>query len=780
MKISKIYISAFGGLKDFTLAFEDDFTVIFGENEMGKTTVMAFILAMFYGTGAKQKSISASPRVKYTPFDASPMGGRIYFEDKNKEYCLERQFLKSDSTDKVTLTSLDTGESVAVPSDIGTKLFGMGAEAFKSSMFIGSANFSDFKDEAIGDLNARLSSVALTGDENTSFEKINGRVEKAKEKVLSKSGRAGLLYKAKEELKILEERYENAKADAKRKSEIAKEKENLAEKGRNLAQTYQKLKEITDKKDDVKSCEKLKEYLETKAKLDSLNECLTAKNGQIFDLQYISKVKFCLSKLETQKEKCLDIEKDIADIKKAEELENSLSTEEAQKKTEEIKKNLLDCQTKKDKLFSEQKVLEEELAKTETEGVKTENTKAKYNLFLVILGALLVVSGIVSALAVSPFCYILSGVGAVVLLLGFILKPSAQKEILAIREKKTDIKQKIADNKDKSAQLSEQITRLSGEINSLAAVINADRTLKEKRLADLQQKELKLQAENEKLDALKAETDSALGGIIPDEETLALMEKSAEEQKEIKLKLGILSKDLGGISYEEAKIKLEKMQNSESPQTVDFSEAERKKEEIGEEMTAVREKITALETELKTSFRNSEIPEVVEREMNVLLEKIRAYSSFVEACNVANDCLAESFASIRKGYGGELEQKTLENFSRLTGGKYGNLTVSKSLQMNVEDKNIFGMREIDYLSLGTFEQAMLSLRLAICSLIGEKGTTPVMLDDALSNYDDRRTETALEFLSEFSKTNQVLLFTCHKSVVDKANGLGLKTTELKK
>ena len=36
MKLNKIYISAFGGLKDFTLDLGDGLNVIYGQNEGGK------------------------------------------------------------------------------------------------------------------------------------------------------------------------------------------------------------------------------------------------------------------------------------------------------------------------------------------------------------------------------------------------------------------------------------------------------------------------------------------------------------------------------------------------------------------------------------------------------------------------------------------------------------------------------------------------------------------------------------------------------------------------
>ena len=56
MKINKIYISAFGGLKDFTLELNDGLNVIYGDNEDGKSTVAAFIKAMFFGTGRNSKN----------------------------------------------------------------------------------------------------------------------------------------------------------------------------------------------------------------------------------------------------------------------------------------------------------------------------------------------------------------------------------------------------------------------------------------------------------------------------------------------------------------------------------------------------------------------------------------------------------------------------------------------------------------------------------------------------------------------------------------------------
>ena len=49
MKIQKIFIYEFGGLKDLLIMPEDGITLVRGGNESGKSTVMSFISFIFYG-----------------------------------------------------------------------------------------------------------------------------------------------------------------------------------------------------------------------------------------------------------------------------------------------------------------------------------------------------------------------------------------------------------------------------------------------------------------------------------------------------------------------------------------------------------------------------------------------------------------------------------------------------------------------------------------------------------------------------------------------------------
>ncbi len=779
MKITEIYISAFGGIKDLTLKLDGNLNVIYGENENGKTTVMAFIKAVFYGTGKKTQDIESSPRVRYAPFDGSSMGGRIYYVKDGKRYCIERQFLKSDSTDKITLTDMDTGETFAETSDIGFKVFGIGADAFSGSMFIGADKSGLINTTASGELNSKLSSLALTGDENTSYQLVEDRIVSAKEKLVSKSGRTGSLVKKKAEFSELSERLNKAQDDAKRKAEIVALKEKYNNEGLEIAKKYEKIKQLTDRKDDIKNTEKIKKYLALKAELDEINKTLTAPNGTVVDSAFVSKIKFCMAKISAQKEKCETVKTDIAQIEKSLQMSENMSSEEARKKLEYKKADAEKANAEYSEILKMSEDLKKETESKTNELETAKTAKKKFNPVLFVLGLVFAVTGVAAGAVINPLFFVSAGAGLVLFALSFVFKPADLSRMQKLSSEINEINAKRTDISIKLSETSAKLNAANSEINMLIGVINADENLKKQRAEELESKRTKLSEEEEKLNVLQEEFKTLACGMDTENINLDELEKNAETQKAKKLELNILSKDLGNISYREAEKKLQNTENSNEYENIDFDAAEKQKELLGEKMTELKQKITALDTELKTSFRGFVEPEIIEREISALSEKIAQGEEFVCACDAALEVLSSSFADVRRGYGSVLDDKMKEYFSLLTDGKYKNASVDKSFGIRVEEKDVFGMHETAYLSTGTAEQAYLSLRLAICNLISESESVPVMLDDALSNYDDKRTDKALEFLNDFAKENQVILFTCHKSVAESAQKLGVQSKNLR-
>lgn len=775
MKIKEIYIKGFGGLKDYTLKLEDGFNVIFGENEEGKTTVMTFIKSVFYGTGNKSKNI----RAKYTPMDGGQMAGRITFCQNGTDYIIERQFLRSDATDKITLINLDSGESHSETNEIGKRIFGMGVEAFAKSMFISAERNYKSDDIAQGELNARLSSVALTGDEDTSFERIEKGIISAKEKVLSKTERAGALSVCRREYTELEERLNKANEDVKRKIELNEAAKKTLKEMETVAKKQAAVKGLLERKEDIKNTEKLKKYLKYKEELDELNKTLTLPDGTVVDSAFVSKIKFCKAKFDPQKELVETLKQELDNLKNAEEMAQNMSADEAQESMEKITAEIEDLQNKKN-VLEEEICNESQKLSDKSEALNIAKDKKKpFNPVFLIIGILAVLAGAVCGFAIKNYLFALAVVGVVFLILSFVIKPKNEGECLKIQSEIGDIKTNIATKKDEQAEVIRQIAVKTGEMATFSAIITADNSVKEKRKQDIAAKTEQLETATEKLSNCQKEFGEALGGLNLDEETLSKIEENAEKQKDIKYNLNYIAKDLGGISYEEAAKKLELCDNNEELSNIDFDKVEAEAENLNIRAMELREQKSALETELLTSFKTSEQPEIIEREMKALKETIIGMENFVSDCETCLSVLGESFMSVRKGYGSELNGETLKIFEKLTNGKYKTVAVDKSLEMLVEKTDGFGLFATDYLSTGTEDQAFLALRLAVCSLISDKEKYPVFLDDALSNYDDKRTKTALEFLKDFAKSGQILLFTCHGSVLETARDLSVECKTLK-
>ncbi len=772
MKIKKIYIAAFGGLKDFTLDLNDGLNVIYGNNEDGKSTVFAFIKAMFYGTGRNTKSIADSIRLKYTPWDNSTMAGRIFFESDGKNYRLEREFRKSDSTDRITLTDLDSGKTIETSENVGQQFFGLSAAAFERSLFIGSGDF--IKDEAAaGEINGKLSNIALTGSEDVSYKQIAKNIFDTRAKLISKSGRSGSYNDDLQTLGNLNERLQKADQDARLKAQLNDNAQSKRSEYEALYKKYNELKAIIDKEQDFKNREKLTEFLDTKRRLDELNLSLKLADGTIINEAFAQKVEFCLSVYEKESERLEHINKDILHIKEAIELQNTSSPESNKEQLETLTKQVGELSDKKAKLEQDEASLIKTVDDLKQKFALAEGKKSAVNPIFLVLSIILAAAGGAVGYFSGPIAAaVLIGVAAVLLILAFVIRPKNTSAVTNAQSQLTEANARLSETKLEKNNLSEQINNINARINTLASVLQADSTIKQQRLTDLSAKNTELNEQNTKLENAKTELLKLLHAFSTEatthnaKEILAEIKQKTALQKEIKLQLKTASQFLGNIDYDEAERKLAAMQGDSHAESIDFDAVKAEFETTAEKLSDLKDLLTATVTELKTSFKNSENPEELKREIAIYQEKINSKKAFCDAADMAISVLEESFYELRRGYGSELEKATHSIFSALTDGKYKSVSITDTLDLSVEKSDVFGTRELDYLSLGTTHQAYLSLRLAIASLISGDAPLPIFLDDSLSQYDDTRTERAIAFLKDFCKDGQGILFTCHNSICD--------------
>ncbi len=778
MKIKSLYISAFGGIKNLTLNFDDGFNIIYGDNEDGKSTVMAFIKMMFYGSERGSAQISKNIRKKYTPWDGSPMAGSIDFEQNGKPYRLEREFRSSNSTDRVTLCDINLGTRQSVDGDIGTKIFGLSAAAFERSVFIGQFGYPDSDSAAESEINSKLSNIALTGDEKVSYDTVMTRLTKARTALMSKSGKAGILDKNIKlfgELKSLSEKAAEAKEEQNRKrnriSLLQQETEALAKKS-------ELVKNKLSSEQDIRNSHKLKEYLSLKAELDGVNATLKLRDGSPLDEKFIQMLQFCMSKADSatraKETKLLEVntlKKSILAVTEGPDTANGEATALLEDDIKALEKKLTETQNMTEKTSKQleeiQKLQPSNSGKLTLIGGAVALVAAIILFFLLPVAAIIFGALGIILLAVTPFLF------------------SAYKTKLSDRGiRAKELSDRLSALKTAESNISSQLISKKIKLETVSAVQSSGA------LAVEQQQELLSRAEAELKELTRAEqteTNALLNFFCrykkaeSSEEIIRELEELTpvvDKQKDIKTRLNFISKNLGSISYEEARKKLTQLNGISLDPDTDFEELKLEYEELTAKIGNNKTAVATLLAELKASANEAQDPEQINKQLKELFTTINAQKSFCDATAVALEVLQESFAEIRSSYGSQLEAKAGGIFSELTQGHYGNMSISNSFDIFVSEADAFGSRELAYLSSGTADQAYLSLRLALSKLLlnGEE-SLPILLDDALAQYDDRRAKTALDFFKEYSKDGQIIMFTCHKSLTDSSGATVITLNE---
>ena len=779
MKIKSIYISAFGGLEDKRIDFSDGFNVFYGENEKGKTTVMNFIKMMFYGTVRGSSQISKDIRKKYMPWSGKQMAGSVDFVLNGKNYRLERIFKTSNSTDKVTLIDLDLGVSKPTDGSVGDSLFGISAAAFERSVYIGQTGAAENLQAANGEINAKLSNIVSTGDESVSYEAVKSKLEKARDALKSKSGRIGEYDKNIKRIGELKEQYERsaglyAEYDV-FKSKAAERRAEISEELRKAAEMKRRL----DKQQDIINAAKLRDYLEKKSELDKLNSELVLSDGQCADENFVKKVNFCIGKFESADSRLAEKGRDIKRLKEIIETAENADNGNTHEKIKALSEETKSLKAERERIDEALTKSEREIALKESEEEKAESIRKAINVPLiaaaVIFAAAAAVFGVIN---IIPAAVILSAAALAFAAAGFLLRPEDKEKIGKFKSELDSLKNDNIELKSRKEAAERDFSEKTQKLADLKAAAEAGESYARQQALNLEA----LEREESVLKALADSELSTLKGVFAryahadsiEEIKAALLQISekANEQKQIKQQLNYIAKDIGNISYEAARQKLSGISAADT-YDIDFEALKTEYRELCDKITAEKEDLISAEAKARTQLENTENPDTVSDRIKELQAKAEEQDKFCRTAEKALEVLLESYTELRRDYGSELEKRAGAVFGGLTGGKYTGMRISNSFDISVEKKDEFGEKDVAYLSSGTADQAYLSLRLALSELMFEGSERlPVIMDDVLIQYDDRRMKTAVRYLSEYSAAEQTVMFTCRDSVFDAAGKTG--------
>ncbi len=251
MMLKKLYIGAFGKLKDKAVDLKPGLNVIYGENGSGKSTLMQFIKAVFYGFDRKERSSAI-------PWDGGGLSGFVTYDADGKELMTSCKFGKTARGDSVTTIDNLNGDEISTDF-VGRSVFDMGGVSFSKTAFISSGSAIDSKgDDEIAE---KLSNLKTTGDEAVSFAAADSDIDSFLAKLIAKRGQNGRIQQ-------LEASIEEIKAEI---SSAYLKLEGAESTKRNLDDAYKRKAELEKNIDFYKSSVEAEKFFQLKSIKDAID-----------------------------------------------------------------------------------------------------------------------------------------------------------------------------------------------------------------------------------------------------------------------------------------------------------------------------------------------------------------------------------------------------------------------------------------------------------------------------------------------------------------------------
>ncbi len=197
MKIQNLHLTAFGKFKDKRISFSEGINYIYGENEAGKSTIMAFIKAMLYGFTGRG---AEGDRKRYSPWDGTRLSGEMTVTLENgKQVIISRTAGRTPAQDTLSILDAVTGAPCEV--DLLEEI-GVGEDAFLKTVFI--KQMAAELGGADEELTDKLLNLAGSGDADTGFDEAVGYLKDEIRAYKHQRGEGGRIFEIKKKLSALE------------------------------------------------------------------------------------------------------------------------------------------------------------------------------------------------------------------------------------------------------------------------------------------------------------------------------------------------------------------------------------------------------------------------------------------------------------------------------------------------------------------------------------------------------------------------------------------------
>ena len=719
--------ATFGRLREQALELQDGLNILQAPNETGKSTWCAFLLAMLYGVNTKERDRAGvlADKNRYAPWDGGSMSGRLDCRAGDDALTLFRT-TRRQTAPMGDFQALYTGTADPVPgltgANCGETLLGVSREVYARSAFIRQGGVAVTQDSG---LERRIAALVTSGEEDTSYtEAVEALKKQLNRRRHNKTG----------QLPALEAELQETEAQLASQAELARQRENLLARSAELEARESSLKEELAgldrwaehrKRQDLQKVEDAAVQAEEKAA--ALRRRL--EEEQVPENDVTVRLRGAIVNLNTVRK----------------------SAEKAQEAYDAAKSALAQAEEKLSASPFAGQTAEE--ARQSAQTLPPTSLKAWNWLMLVLAAGLLAAAGWgyysgmdgtgpLQGVTYLPLAPLLLGAAALVLVFLNWRKVKKGRTSLTVRYG----------------------TVAPAEIQALAdAYIQL--------LSDRDAAKQEASAKSAAAQGLWQSVDVNADGILEEVRRFAPAAYDIPSADAALRASALLRRELSEAekAAHEARLRVEFQAGQtpapENPNAPPLLPPERDRDAVLEELEAVRGDLSALRSSLDRiagRLHAAGEPLALQAAAERLTDEIAALESEYAAIELAMSALAHANTQLQGRFSPALGQRAAEIFDGLTGGAYGGVILDKTLRVSAEPAGTGVPRDVGYLSAGAADQLYLAVRLAVCDLVlPPENPVPIVLDDALSSFDDQRCAAALDYLRKEAEKRQILLFTCH-------------------
>lgn len=769
MRLISCYIENFGKLNRFAYDFAEGINVICESNGWGKTTLAAFLKAMFYGMEhSTKRNVDDNEYKKYQPWNGGAYGGNLIFETDGKKYRVERFFGLKDKEDTFVFYDEQTGlKSDAYTENLGEELFGIDRVAFEQSIFLKQGMYGISMTDSVA---TKMSGLMASGDDIDCYKVACDRLE-TEMRIYKKTGNKGKIAELTEEINELGHRI----AEAKQTGETLKDWQNKARdysaEINECRKRKEGLKEQIRKAGELAALqEKHKHYLAILAEKEKLGQKVEEldyffRNGLPEEEELEEyRNKFFDYRSESQKQEAIcqsykypQLVKVLSENPMSEE-----SVEACERKWDVIRKNerLLD-----EKEAQLQKLQLNDVEKKAEQKADTERYRRQMTGCLIV--AVIAVVCIIIAVVLQKWLYAVPAVIILIVSIAvFILKQKQMKKNniednakLVQTEAEYKELQKSVESAKKALLMylqdfhPESVEEIPTLLNRIRiTIMETDAEEKRRR----QHREAETQIAEEKAH-LREEIILFLRkyyGEVTEAEEYLLKEIAGKRNDYINL----------SKQYEEKCMQLSQTEKGEEvapEQLIPIETLQQQEKTVEQEIVLKEEYLRQVKsTILKYTqvMEDCEKWEMEKQDMEEVLGEYKSKYNLLEKTLKYLQTAQTEFSSrylkkINEGY---------HKYARLINEESLNHS-DMDLKLAIKTEEGGARRDVAYFSRGTREAMELCSRFALVDALFEKETPFVILDDPFANFDEKTIAGGMHVLEQIAEQYQIIYFTCHLS-----------------